>query len=265
MAIPTGSGTPCAQAGGTLRPAHEAAPRAVRRVLVVNAKGGCGKTTIATNLAACFASGNLSTALIDHDPQGSSMQWLALRGSERRPIHGVAAFRTASNVTRSFQMRLPQGTERVVLDAPAGVQGQALIEMVRDVHAIIIPVLPSPIDIHAASHFIRELLLVAKVRARSIQVGVVANRVRPQTRVYRSLKRFLDSLNIPLVAHLRDAQHYVHAAEAGIGLGELHAARIGSELAQWGRLLDWIEGRGEFAGVLTPGPERTPAKADGPL
>jgi chromosome partitioning protein len=214
----------------------------MRRVLVVNAKGGCGKTTIATNLASYYASQQRYAALFDYDPQGSSMQWLASRDEGRFPIHGVAAFRKpTSGMTRTYQMRMPAETERVILDAPAGVHGMPMIDLVREADTIIIPVLPSPIDIHAASHFIKDLLLVAKVRARGVRVGVVANRVRKNTKVYQSLRRFLDSLHIPFVAYLRDTQNYVQSSEEGMGIHELNANRIQKDRAQWKKLIRWIE------------------------
>lgn len=220
----------------------------VRRVLVVNAKGGCGKTTIATNLASYYAAKERHAALLDYDPQGSSMQWLASRAEEHFPIHGVAAFRKpTAGMTRSWQMRLPAETERLILDAPAGIHGMPLIDLVRESDTIIVPVLPSPIDIHAASHFIKDLLLVAKVRARSIRVGVVANRVRKNTKVYLSLQRFLDSLNIPFVAYLRDTQNYVQSSEEGLGVSEWQAHKISYDRAQWAKLVRWIEGGDDIA------------------
>lgn len=220
-----------------------AVSRSVRRILVVNAKGGCGKTTIATNLASFYAAQGRHAALLDYDPQGSSMQWLASRAEGHFPIHGVAAFRKPTmGMTRSWQMRLPAETERLILDAPAGIHGMPLIDLVREADTIIVPVLPSPIDIHAASHFIKDLLLVAKVRARSIRVGVVANRVRKNTRVFLSLQRFLDSLNIPFIAYLRDTQNYVQSSEEGLGVCEWQAQKIRQDRAQWEKLARWIEG-----------------------
>lgn len=214
----------------------------VRQILVINAKGGCGKTTIATNLASYYARHGRGTALVDHDPQGSSMQWLSLRDKSHKPIHGISSNRPiTAGVTRSFLMRVPEGTERVILDAPAGVQGHQLIELMREIDTILIPVLPSPIDIHAASRFVQDLLLVAKVRARNIRVGVVANRVRENTRVYQSLERFLNSLNIPFVARLRDTQNYVRAAEVGLGVHDLKRAGSQQDQRQWEALIRWLE------------------------
>jgi len=213
----------------------------IRRVLVVNAKGGCGKTTIATNLASYYASRGMAVTLVDHDPQGSSTQWLTLRSDEQFPIKGVAAYHTNGSVTRSWQLRTPVNTDRMILDAPAGVHGMTLIELVREADTIIIPVLPSPIDIHAASHFIKDLLLVAKVRARSIRLGVVANRVRSKTKVYQSLQRFLNSLQIPFVAYLRDTQNYVQSSESGLGVHEWSGHNIRQDRRQWEKLVRWIE------------------------
>jgi chromosome partitioning protein len=214
----------------------------VRQILVINTKGGCGKTTIATNLASYYARQGRGTVLIDHDPQGSSMQWLSLRNAAVRPIQGVSAHRPqVAGVTRSYLMRIPEGAERVILDAPAGVQGYQLIELMRDIDTLLIPVLPSPIDIHAASRFIQDLLLVAKVRTRNIRVGVVANRVRENTKVYQALENFLNSLHIPFVARLRDTQNYVRAAEAGLGVHDLQRSSAAQDQQQWEALIRWLE------------------------
>lgn len=169
------------------------------------------------------------------------MQWLTLRGEEQPKIHGIAAQRPVTGgATRSWLLRPPPGSERVILDAPAGVHGQQLIELMREVDTLLIPVLPSPIDIHAASQFIRELLLVARVRARNIRVGVVANRVRENTLVYQALERFLASLQIPFAGRLRDTQNYVHAAAAGIGIHDLKR-RNEADREQWESLLRWLD------------------------
>jgi chromosome partitioning protein len=218
----------------------------MRRILVINSKGGSGKTTIATNLAGYYASRGYVTALFDYDPQGSSIQWLSQRPSDRNRIHGIPAFHKAGlGMTRAFQLRIPPDTERVILDAPAGVNGPQLADLVRRVDAIVVPVVPSPIDMHASSHFIRDLLLVGKVRAYQVQVGVVANRVRENTLGFQALQRFLHTLNIPFVTHLRDTQNYVKSAEVGLGIHELDAVLTQRDMDQWENLLEWLENKPE--------------------
>jgi len=217
----------------------------MHRILVLNAKGGCGKTTLVTNLAGYYAHQGCTTALVDYDPQGSSMRWLSQRDSERPAIHGIAAFQRRRDVTRAFQMRLPVEAERVIMDAPAGVTGLSLVEYVQRVDTILIPVLPSPIDIHAAAHFIQDLLLVGKVRSTGIRVAVVANRVRENTRVFKDLERFLTSLKLPLVATLRDSQNHIRAAELGLGIHELGGSRIYPDHDRWAPLVTWLDEAGE--------------------
>ena len=213
----------------------------MQRILVLNAKGGCGKSTIATNLAAYYASQGRVTALLDYDPQGSSMRWLSLRDLERPAIHGIAAFQKRRDVTRAFQMRLPMEAERVIIDAPAGITGLQLADYVRRVDTILIPVLPSPIDIHAAAHFIQDLLLVGKARAQGVRLAVVANRVRENTRIFKDLERFLSSLKLPLVATLRDSQNHIRAAEQGLGIHELEGNRLKPDHERWAPLTAWLE------------------------
>ncbi len=214
----------------------------MRRIAVLNSKGGCGKTTIATSLASAFANHGYATALLDFDPQGSALRWLSLRGEKRAAIHGVAAHRRPGmGETRAFALRVPAGTERVVIDAPAGVTGPQLREILRGVDTVLIPVLPSPIDIHAVSRFIQDLLLEGRVRQQGIRLGVVANRVKENTRVYQSLEKFLATLQMPFVAQLRDTQNYVHASERGMGIHEMWDSRVGKDKAQWASLLDWVD------------------------
>lgn len=213
----------------------------MRRIVVMNTKGGCGKTTIASNLASLYAQQGFSTALFDFDPQGSSSHWLSLRGEERPPIYGITAFRTPMGMTRSWQLRVPPGTQRVVLDTPASMDRTELMERVKDADAILIPVLPSPIDAHATANFIRDLLLVAKLRSDRTRVGIIPNRVRESTLSFQALRRFLGSLSIPVVTQLHDSQFYVQAAESGLGIHELGDFRAHRHVLAWQRLYAWLE------------------------
>lgn len=221
----------------------------IRRVTVLNWKGGCGKSMIATNVASYFATADYRTVLIDHDPQGTSLRWLSQRSDELKPIHGINATARSMQVTQSFNMRLPPGTQRVVIDTPAGVRGHDLQELVRQSDYVLIPVLPSDADIHSAAGFIAELLLDARIRASGARVGVVANRVKRNTKIYQSLNRFLQQLQFPIIATLRDTQQYVRAAEQGMGIHEVQPpSTVSRDLAQWEPIIDWFE-RGFVRGL----------------
>lgn len=218
-------------------------PLAPRKLVVLNAKGGSGKTTLATNLAAWFASRGEPTALMDFDPQGCSTRWLANRPETSPPIHGIAAFRINQQMTRSWQLRTPPGTRYLVVDTSAAIPAQRIAEYTREADAIIIPVGATDIDTHAAAGFISDLLLVAKEDRRHGRLAVVANRVRSGTVAQQRLLRFLDTLAIPCVTLLRDSQVYAHAAQRGIGIHEFKPWQVRRDLEQWAPLLAWVERR----------------------
>jgi len=238
----------------------------MQRIVVLNPKGGSGKTTLAINLAAFFASRGDNTLLIDRDPQGSATRWLRKRKVPQPIIHGIAAFENDGRTTRAWQMRVPEGTEKIVVDSPAAVEARVLPELTRDAHKIIVPVLPSDIDIHAASRCIADLLLVAKIKRAENRIGVIANRVRKNTLMFQSLMRFLEKLDIPIVATVRDSQNYVRAAELGVGIHEMKAYLVKEDLAQWETLLAWLEPERVLADQPAPlqeqpAPEAVPAPA----
>jgi chromosome partitioning protein len=210
------------------------------KIVVLNPKGGSGKSTLATNLSGYLAASGHPVALMDFDPQGSATRWLQNRDKERPAIHGVAAFEHDDTITRSWQLRIPRHIRHLVIDTPAALQVQDLIEFTRGVHAILVPVLPSDIDIHAASRLVANMLIVAKVSRRMGRLGVVANRVRENTVGYRKLMRFLDRLSIAVIGEIRDSQNYVHAANEGVSIHEMQPSRVQKDLASWHPIHEWL-------------------------
>ncbi len=212
----------------------------LNKIVVLNPKGGCGKTTLVTNLASAFAADGQLPAIMDYDPQGSTMRWLEKRPADSAPIYGIAAFKQSMSVTRSWQLRVPEETTTLLIDSPAGLTHDGLRHLTQDATSILVPVLPSSIDIHAASRCIADLLLVAKVDRREGKLAVIANRTRRNTRSFASLMRFLDSLGIPVVGILRDSQHYVRAAEEGLGVCELTGQRTEQDRQQIADIVAWL-------------------------
>jgi chromosome partitioning protein len=211
--------------------------------LVINRKGGAGKTTVATNLASYFASNSVATTIMDYDPQGSSLNWLKSRPAHLGKIHGSNAAPERFGTLRGVAMYVPPETQQLIIDAPAGATGVPLQEMLRRANSILIPVTPSTIDVHATAHFIRDLLLSGIIRACNIRVAVVANRVRRSMPVYQPLERFLHALNLNLVARLLDSDAFVKAAEAGVGIFELDAGFSTAECRQFAPIAEWVGGR----------------------
>lgn len=231
----------------------------MQKIVLLNPKGGSGKTTIAINLVSYFAVCGLKPTLMDLDAQGSSTRWLSKRARGQPEIHGIAAYERNSRVTRSFATRVPLDTERLVVDTAAALESQMLPDITRNATAVLVPVLPSDIDIHAAAKCISNLLLVAKIRREEQRIAVIANRVKKNTLVYKALMKFLETLNIPVVATLRDSQNYIRVAETGQGLFEMKPNQVREDMEQWLPLIGWLAQRRPLH--IPPG---TPGITSGP-
>jgi chromosome partitioning protein len=212
----------------------------MQRIVVLNPKGGSGKTTIAINLASYYALNGEQPALLDFDPQASAARWARKRQATQAPIHLITAFEKDSRVTRAFQLRIPEATKRVIIDTPAAVDATDMPALTANADKILVPVLPSDIDIQACVRSIASLLLVAKVRRTDNRLAIIANRVRRNTLMYQSLTRFLRTLDIPIIATLRDSQNYVRGAELGLGIHEMKHYQVSEDLQSWERMLAWL-------------------------
>jgi chromosome partitioning protein len=209
-------------------------------VLVINSKGGSGKTTLTTNIASYFAVNRIPTTIMDYDPQGSSLNWLRLRAELAPKIHGANAAPQRTGL-RSIGMHVPEETRHLIVDGPAGASGLLLQEMISRAHCIIVPVQPSTIDIHATANFVRDLLVLGKLRSRNIRLGVVANRVRRGSPVYQPLERFLNSLGLPFLARLADSEVFLQAAESGVGIFEMDPLASAAEREQFMPIVEWSD------------------------
>jgi chromosome partitioning protein len=213
----------------------------MQTILVINSKGGSGKTTIATNIASYFASRNHKTAIMDYDPQGSSLHWLSMRSKNANPIHAANAAMQKGTLIRSLQMYVPENIEKLVIDAPAGVEGLLLQEIARKADFILIPVAPSSIDVHATADFIRDLLLKGGIRKHTKDIAVVANRVRRSMPVYEPLERFLNALDLPFLTRISDSDPYILAAEQGTGIFEMPEAEVVAEREEFHPIISWLD------------------------
>ncbi|MDX1804691.1 MAG: ParA family protein [Alcanivorax sp.] len=208
-------------------------------ILVANSKGGCGKTTVATNLACYFAALGRPVTLLDLDPQQSSLQWLKLR--QHHDIHPLAWPAGESLSLGRLQQRLEQAGELVIIDSPAGLNPHQLDHLLRLSQVVLVPVLPSPIDIRATTRFMQSLMLTPSYRRRPRRLAVIANRARTRTRMYESLRQFLASLKIPYLVTLRDTQVYVQAMANGEGVMDATVSRHLDDLKHWRIIGEWLE------------------------
>lgn len=210
----------------------------VRTILVLNSKGGSGKTTVATNIAGFFADRGEAIALADFDVQHSSLDWLAAREAERPAIKGIDA--------ANHGLRVPAGIEILVIDAPAATHGEELGSLVKRAQTIVIPVVPSPVDVRAAEHFLAELVQVRVVERHEVKVATVANRAREGTQATAELGEYLEHLKLPngrklpYLAHLRSSVNYLRAAERGLSVFEFAPMATMPDRECWSPLTRWL-------------------------
>jgi chromosome partitioning protein len=205
----------------------------MRHIMVLNAKGGCGKSTLATNIASYFATEGATVALADYDPQRSGLDWLERRPDNRPTIHGIAGY-------ESGLRRAPRNADIVVIDAPARSHGKELESLVKHAETIVVPVLPSTIDMQATATFLKELQSVGKVERKQAKVAAVANRVRENTLIWDELDEYLTKARVPYVASLREAQNYVRAYTRGLGIFELPEYLAWPDWDEWEPLTAWL-------------------------
>ena len=208
----------------------------MRHIMVMNAKGGCGESTLATNIASYYATEGASVALADYDPQRSSLDWLDRRPENRPEIHAVAAFEDGLR-------HAPRTADVLVIDAPARSHGKELTDLVKHAETIIVPVLPSTIDMQATTVFLEELKNVGKVARKQAKIATVANRVRDNTLIWDDLDLYLTKTKVPYVAALREAQNYIRAYTRGLGIFELPEYLAWPDWDEWEPLTAWLRSK----------------------
>jgi chromosome partitioning protein len=205
----------------------------VLSVLVTNVKGGCGKTTIASNLACAFARGGLATALADADRQRSALGWLASRPAAAAPILRLDWHKAVGGV--------PDAVQRLVIDAPAGMKLGHVDALLGEVDMILVPVLPSVLDERSTARFVARLLELKPLRKGRKGLALVANRLRPRTRARERLEAFLADLAQPVAARLADRALYAELAAEGLGIFDAKGAAARAARADWAPLLKAVE------------------------
>lgn len=205
----------------------------MRHVMVMNSKGGCGKSTLATNIASYFATEGFKVVLADYDPQRSSLDWLSLRAEDLPGIGGVAA------VDEGLR-NVPRDTEVLVIDAPARTHGSEMNELVRRAETILVPVMPSPIDMKACAYFLEELLELGKVQRQQARLALVANRVRENTLLFEELDQYLGKTKVPYLTALRQSTNYLRAFQRGMGIFELPEYLAKPDWEQWQPITKWL-------------------------
>jgi chromosome partitioning protein len=202
----------------------------MKNILIANTKGGCGKTTLATNLAAYFALSGGQVILSDMDRQKSSTQWIY-----RRPINApLIHAHDARGKPPKFE------PDWLITDSPAGIRDERLSNAIKLADCVIVPIQPSAFDIGATKDFLDILAEEKAIRKSKTFVALVGMRVNARTNAAAGLAQSIEQMGFPVLTYLRNAQVYASAAEQGISLFEMRPSLVKQDLEQWRPLLKWI-------------------------
>lgn len=200
-------------------------------IVIVNTKGGSGKTLLATQLASYYAHIGRKVAIFDHDNQRSSIDWVQARPRNCPPIQYVAAYNGDS---------LQHLANLVIHDMPAGYDIRGLREEIPQIDKLLIPIVPGPTDLRAAWRFCM-LLSYTGLLESDIDIGFVVNRFKANASYNERVMEFLNRLTVPVVGYIRDTQNYIHAGNRGLGIFDLPRYRTQVDRDAWKPVLEWLE------------------------
>lgn len=218
-------------------------------IAVINRKGGSGKSTMATHLAAWLARQGAAVMLGDVDRQQSTRTWLKRRSPT---LPAIAPW----TIDQKNVLKVPVGVTHVVLDTPGGMQGFELARIVMSADAVLVPVCNSLFDRESAAACLAELSALPRVASSRCQLGVVGMRLDARTRGAETLQQWAQALNYPFLGVLRETQGYVRGLETGITLFDTSPGVQAADLAQWEPILQWLRpiARLQAATVAAPPP-----------
>jgi chromosome partitioning protein len=208
------------------------------KILVASSKGGAGKTMLATNLAAHYAVEARNTVLVDADRQGSSLRWSERRATHMYPVLGLSGLR------RDWEKQIPDDAQRVIIDTPAGIRVDEVAGYLDYVNVLLVPVLPSAIDLEASEPFLADLAKLLRIERGKVAVGVVANRLKPWTNASQLAVEEMRRFPFPVVGELRDTQGYVLANALGKSIFDYHSELVRSHQEDWAKMLRWLKKHG---------------------
>jgi chromosome partitioning protein len=162
-------------------------------ISVINQKGGVGKTTLSVNLAAALAGRKLRVLVVDADPQGSALDWVAARGQDTP----FAVAGMSKPILHLELAKVAKDFDAVLIDGPPRVYDVAKSAVMAS-DAVLIPVLPSQFDVWAAEETVKLLQECATYKER-LRAAFVINRKITNTAIGRDVAKALKRYPQPVL------------------------------------------------------------------
>ncbi|MGF1694904.1 ParA family protein [Vibrio kyushuensis] len=180
-----------------------------KRIITLNLKGGVGKSTFTAGLLSQLVAEGHNVELIDFDRQESSYSWA-------NSIPEVVC-QTYNPALKSFSemastLKVNTSSEYVVIDSPANFSDRELFRYLKYADYIVIPMQPSPIDLHSSLPLINNLIDQHLYKGREIKVGFVLNRVYPGDERLLSVQKLLSNFRqFKSLGIMSESAHYQEA------------------------------------------------------
>jgi chromosome partitioning protein len=187
------------------------------KIGISNLKGGVGKTTIAQNLAVCFAHMDFKTCLVDTDTNQNSLAWCGVRDDSLPNITIVGATdakalsKTVENMNKDYEIVVIDGTPSL---------SEMTTRIILSSDILVIPILPSAHDFRAMNPFFERLNQAKEFKA-DIPAYFLINQFSPSINVYKGMRQAIDSFGLEVLkSTLNKRAAYVETALEGKGVYE---------------------------------------------